>query len=115
MKEKKAGRVTRRRLSEAAIIRALNAAAQDAVETHRRAGLPMVHWQDGKVVMVPVEQLPAVGKHRKSKSRRKSKRRRPYQRVLSLSTAVRSRAIPLLKHNCRNLGTRRVDLESSRV
>jgi len=34
-------------------------AVNDAVVTHKRLGLPMVEWQDGKVVWVPADQLVA--------------------------------------------------------
>ena len=37
---------------------ALNQAAQDAIEVHRRAGLPLVIWQNGKPALVPVKDLP---------------------------------------------------------
>lgn len=59
---------TARRLSDAEVCRALNKAAQDAVEIHRQAGVPLVVWRDGKVALVPAEQV-AV-KRNASRSRR---------------------------------------------
>lgn len=32
-------------------------AAARAVEEHRRAGVPLVYWHDGKVVYVPADEL----------------------------------------------------------
>ena len=46
-----------RRLTDALVSKALNEAAQDAVELHRRAGLPLAVWQDGKVALVPAEEV----------------------------------------------------------
>jgi hypothetical protein len=37
---------------------AMNEAVRIAVERHRQLGLPLVVWRDGRVVEVPVEQLP---------------------------------------------------------
>jgi hypothetical protein len=59
------------RLSDALVSRALNAAAQDAVEEHQRAGLPLAVWQDGKVVLVAADQI----KPRRNGT--KSRRRKP--------------------------------------
>jgi len=39
---------------------ALRRAAAKAAELHRRHGLPLVVWKDGKVTLVPAEQLPVV-------------------------------------------------------
>jgi hypothetical protein len=36
---------------------AADRAAARAVEEHRRAGVPLVFWRDGKVVLVPAEEL----------------------------------------------------------
>ena len=40
-----------------AIEAAMRQAVNDAVIAHQRLGLPMVEWQDGKVVWVPADQL----------------------------------------------------------
>jgi hypothetical protein len=67
---------TPRWLSTASILRALNQAAQDAVEVHRRAGLPLVVWQDGKVAWVPAEEV-AAKRHGPRSRRRKPPRKTP--------------------------------------
>jgi hypothetical protein len=36
---------------------AADRAAARAVEEHRRAGVPLVYWRDGKVVLVSAEEL----------------------------------------------------------
>jgi hypothetical protein len=36
---------------------AADRAAARAVEEHRRAGVPLVYWRDGKVVLVPADEL----------------------------------------------------------
>ncbi len=36
---------------------AIRAAALEAVEVHRRAGVPLVGWRDGQVVYVPAEEI----------------------------------------------------------
>jgi hypothetical protein len=36
---------------------AADRAAARAVEEHRRAGVPLVYWRDGKVVLVPPDEL----------------------------------------------------------
>lgn len=36
---------------------AMEAAFREAVEQHRRARAPMVFWEDGKVVLIPAEQV----------------------------------------------------------
>ena len=38
---------------------ALKEAARDAEELHRRLGLPLVVWEDGKVAYIPAEELDA--------------------------------------------------------
>ena len=43
---------------DAAIQRALDRAFRKAVLEHRRAGAPMVFWEDGKIVHVPADQVP---------------------------------------------------------
>ena len=57
------------RLTDASISQALNEAAQDAVEVHRRAGLPLVVWENGKVVLVPADE--SESKRTSAKSRRR--------------------------------------------
>jgi hypothetical protein len=57
------------RLTDALISRALNEAARDAVEIHRRAGLPLVVWQDGKVALVPPDE--SAPKPARTRSRRR--------------------------------------------
>lgn len=54
-----------------AISEALNAAVADAVEVHRKAGLPLVVWQDGKVAYVSADDVAA--KPNRTKPRRKKK------------------------------------------
>jgi hypothetical protein len=73
MRRKPNSFIHRNRLSDASVTRALNAAAQDAVEAHRRAGIPTVDWQDGRVVLVPAEE---IGVRRKPKKSRVRKARR---------------------------------------
>jgi hypothetical protein len=64
---------TPQRLTDALISQALNDAAQDAVEVHQRAGLPLVVWRDGKVALVPAEEIASNGKDATS-GRPKSRR-----------------------------------------
>jgi hypothetical protein len=52
------------------VCKALNEAARDAVDVHKKAGLPMVDWQDGKVVLVPVEEVEAALNAKKSRRRK---------------------------------------------
>lgn len=40
-----------------AITEALRLAFEDALETHRRAGVPMVFWKDGKIVEMTAEEV----------------------------------------------------------
>ena len=42
-----------------AIETAMREAVSDAVLAHQRLGLPMVEWHDGKIVLVPADQLSA--------------------------------------------------------
>jgi hypothetical protein len=37
--------------------KAMQEAVNDAIVMHQRLGLPMVEWQDGKIVLVPADQL----------------------------------------------------------
>jgi hypothetical protein len=43
---------------DVAIQAALDRAFRTAVLEHRRAGVPMVFWENGKVVHVPADQVP---------------------------------------------------------
>jgi hypothetical protein len=43
-----------------AIERALQEAYLDAIDNHIRFGVPMVFWEDGKIVEVPPEKLPEL-------------------------------------------------------
>jgi hypothetical protein len=36
---------------------AMQEAVIEAIVMHQRLGLPMVEWQDGKIVLVPADQL----------------------------------------------------------
>ena len=45
------------------IDQALRRAARKAREDHRRAGLPLAVWRDGKTVWVPVEELEDPGQN----------------------------------------------------
>jgi hypothetical protein len=40
------------------ILDAVSRGVRDAVAEHRRAGQPMVAWQDGQIVWIAAEQLP---------------------------------------------------------
>ena len=60
-----------RRPSRALVSAVLCAAADDAVETHRRASLPLVVWEDGKVTLVSVDEVAA------QRPRSKPRRRKP--------------------------------------
>jgi len=46
-----------RRPSRALVTEALRAAVNDAVELHRRAGLPLAVWQNGKVALVSADSV----------------------------------------------------------
>ena len=41
-----------------AIDEAMRQAFHEAVRDHRRTGVPMVFWENGKVVKVPADQVP---------------------------------------------------------
>lgn len=43
------------------IDQALSRAARKARQDHRRAGLPLAVWRDGKTVWVPAEELDHLG------------------------------------------------------
>ena len=40
-----------------AVEAAMQEAVNEAVLAHKRLGLPMVEWQDGRIVWIPAEQL----------------------------------------------------------
>jgi hypothetical protein len=42
------------------IEQAMQEAVNDAIVLHQRLGLPMVEWQEGKIVLVPADQLAVV-------------------------------------------------------
>jgi D-aminopeptidase len=44
-----------------AIEAAMREAVNDAVVAHQRLGLPMVEWQNGRIVWIPADQLAADG------------------------------------------------------
>jgi hypothetical protein len=70
---KRKGRTAARRPSLALVSRALNEAVRDAVESHRRAGLPLAVWKDGKVALVPADE--AQTKRKRAKPKRGKSRR----------------------------------------
>jgi len=41
-------------------------AVEDALLNHKRAGVPIVVWKDGKVVIVPADQIPITDRARGS-------------------------------------------------
>jgi hypothetical protein len=43
-----------------AIDEALDRAYRKAVRQHRQNGVPMVFWENGKIIKVPADQLPDV-------------------------------------------------------
>ncbi len=49
---------------------ALRQAAQDAFMRHKRAGRPVVIWQDGRILRVKPETLLSQGRKRKTRLRR---------------------------------------------
>jgi hypothetical protein len=69
-KNGKNGSRTHRRPTVALVNQALDEAARDAVNVHIQSGLPMVDWQDGKVVLVPAEEVEARLNTKKSRRRR---------------------------------------------
>jgi hypothetical protein len=56
-------------LKQKPIERALRRAAANAIEQHRRAGLPLVIWRDGKTVLVSAEELAPRRKPKKRTGR----------------------------------------------
>jgi CubicO group peptidase (beta-lactamase class C family) len=63
----------RHRVTDAAIAQALNEAARDAVELHKQSGIPLAVWKDGKVALVPADEV--VAKRKRAKPRRGKSRR----------------------------------------
>jgi hypothetical protein len=61
MKETKKNRISRLFAEGTEIDRALQEGIQEAIELHRKLGLPIVEWRDGKVVWVPPEELAPPG------------------------------------------------------
>ena len=41
------------------IVRALEAAAREAIKRHKQVGQPMVVWRDGKIVYISPEEMEA--------------------------------------------------------
>ncbi len=64
-----------RRPSRALVSAALRAAANDAVELHRRAGLPLAVWQDGKVALVSADEIAPRRPAPKPRPRKPSRKR----------------------------------------
>jgi hypothetical protein len=54
-------------------IQAMREAAWDVIQEHKRLGLPLVYWRDGKVVHVPPEQAEAEYLAAKAKAERESR------------------------------------------
>ena len=49
-------------LAEAdAVEAAIGASVREALLMHKRLGLPVVTWQDGKVALIPAAQIPIDG------------------------------------------------------
>ncbi len=44
----------------AIITKALNEAAQDAVDAHRKANLPLVAWKDGRIELISPDLIPPM-------------------------------------------------------
>ena len=55
-------RLVRFRRENELIAEAMRLALNDAIMLHKRAGLPLVTWQDGQVVLIPSEDLMPVDK-----------------------------------------------------
>jgi hypothetical protein len=70
-KNGKNGSTTHRRPTVELVTKALDEAARDAVNVHKQSGLPMVDWQDGKVVLVSAEEV-EMAQNAKKTRRRKS-------------------------------------------
>lgn len=48
-------------VENAAIEAAMQEAVNEAVLAHKQRGLPMVTWQDGRIVWIPADQLAVPG------------------------------------------------------
>ena len=48
----------------------MNDAVRMTADVHKKAGMPMVDWQDGKVVLVPAEEVEAALNAKKSRRRK---------------------------------------------
>ena len=57
MKPKKKAPTKRIVLTDRLVEKALALAAQDAVEAHRRAGVPLAVWRDGKVALISADEV----------------------------------------------------------
>lgn len=69
-KNGKNGSKTHRRPTVALVSQALAEAARDAVEVHKQSGLPMVDWQNGKVVLVSADEVEVSINGKKSRRRK---------------------------------------------
>ncbi|MFL6285878.1 MAG: hypothetical protein ACJ74Q_22280 [Pyrinomonadaceae bacterium] len=43
--------------------RAMKAAVRHALLTHKRAGNPIASWKDGRVIIIPAEEIPVEEAH----------------------------------------------------
>ena len=57
------------------IDKAVRRAADAAILQHKRAGVPLVIWRDGKIVRVSAEQLVKPGKRKKGSAKLPNKAR----------------------------------------
>jgi hypothetical protein len=57
-----------------AVDAALRKAVREALWRHKRLGVPIVIWKDGKVVRVPPSRIPVGGRRSAGKGRRRSRR-----------------------------------------
>jgi hypothetical protein len=46
-----------------AVDRAMREAVRHALLTHKRAGNPIASWKDGRVVIIPAEEIPVEEAH----------------------------------------------------
>lgn len=72
MKAKRGASKGPRRPTVALVTQALNEAARDAVEVHRKAGVPLAVWRDGKVVLVSAEEVAPTANGRKPRRKKSS-------------------------------------------
>ena len=70
MKAKKETSKAPRRPTVALVTQALNEAAREAVEVHRKAGVPLAVWRDGKVVLVSAEEVASTANGRKARRKK---------------------------------------------